>query len=306
MTSIFSAFFRPDIIDGFSSDRMFGVYAQILSVLGVVCTAFLTYETIPYLLRKGNESEAIINLLKLRNEWAMTPKLTNDFDEMKLMVGQDKRESQNILSDGNASVTGKMIILRVLATMTNNMLINYFLIITVAWMLNYTTNYHIAPVILTASRFVGSFFPVFTMDSIKRKIHLTGSSVVAGTLMFIVAIIMVTVTSTTRTISLTLGVLAILFQIIVSLGIDPVQHLLLSEAFSTSKKSWSIALVTSVEDCLQILFIGVQFLPSYPTGGWNVILFLAASIILCSGVLLQFAIPETLKKSLKETRDLFR
>lgn len=283
---------------------VFGIIGLVVTVAGVASTIFLNYETVPFLLRRGNESGAIINLLKLRNESVMTPKLTHDLEEMKLMVGQDVRESSNILADGNVSVTGKMIILRVVAVMTNNFVINYILMSMVMLLLN-GDNYKIAPAVLAGSRFIGSVIPVFSTDFFRRKSHLAVSSVTSGLLLLLLAIIISTISSPPSSYWI-FGTLAIVFQLFVSIGIDPLQHLLLSEAFSTTKKGWSIALVTSVDYCLQILFIFLLFLAPINELRLNVIQFASAGVILALALFLHLALPETFKKSIKETRDLFR
>ncbi|KAG4076838.1 hypothetical protein HA402_004440 [Bradysia odoriphaga] len=284
---------------------VFGVIALAVTVLAIVFTIFLTYESVPFLLRRGNESEAIINLLKLRNESFMTPKLTHDLEEMKLMVGQDVRENANILADRNASVTGKMVTLRVLAVMTNNFMLNYTLISMVALLFDWD-NYHMAPAVLSGSRFIGSLVPVFSTDFFKRKSHLAVSSVTSGSLLLVLAIIVETVSFSSSSSYWILGVLSIAFQLFVSIGIDPLQHLLLSEAFSTSKKAWSMALVTSVDYCLQILFVGLLFLTPMTSLRLKVLRFITVGIMLVLALFLQLALPETFKKSIKETRDLFR
>jgi len=288
-----------------SSDLVFGIFALIFSVLGIICTTFLTYESIPFLLRRDNEPEAIVNLLQLRNESVMTAKLTDELDEMRLMVGQDKQDNENIFSNGNGSATGKLIALRILSTMTNNYLINNILISLTATLLG-LNSFPMAPVILSGSRFAASFIPVVSTDFIKNKTHLTVSGATSGIVMLVLAIVLTTIDAYVESnIYKLMAALCIIFQISVSIGIDPMQHLLLSEAFSTSKKAWSIALVTSVEYLLQILFIGVYYVDIIDKTRLLAIAYVTAGVILASALLLHFAIPETFKKSLKETRDLF-
>lgn len=289
-----------------TSDFIFGIVGLVLSVLGIVCATFQIYESIPFLLRRNNESEATSNLLKLRNESVMTSQLANDLDEMRLMVAQDKQDNRNILTSGNASATGKMVVLRVLSTLTNNFIINTLLISMVSTLLNPYNIYGepLAPMVLSGSRVAASFIPVFSTDFFRRKTHLTVSSATSGILLLIIAIIIAAINYFTTSNYWVLGVFAIIFQIFVSIGIDPMQHLLLSEAFSTSKKAWSIALVTTIEYLLQILFIGLSFLP-IDRVRILVILFVTAGIMLPLALFLQLALPETFKKSIKETRDLF-
>lgn len=165
-------------------------------------------------------------------------------------------------------------------------------------------SYQMAPAFLSGSRFIGSLVPVFSTDFFKRKSHLAVSSVTSGLLLLLLAIIIATVSSPS---SLWIfGTLSIAFQLFASIGIDPMQHLLLSEAFSTSKKPWSIMVVTSVDYCLQILFIGLVFVDSITSLRLNVILFTSTAVMLGLSLFLHLALPETFKKSIKETRDLFR
>lgn len=289
-----------------SADAIVGIFGLVVTVLGIICNIFLTYESIPYLLRRDNNAEATVNMLKLRSESVMTTELTNELDEMKLMVTQDKQHNQNILSNGNASAIGKMIVLRIVSTLTNNFFLNYTLISITTILLPFES-YYLAPLILATPRFVASFIPIVSTDFIKRKLHLTGSGFISGILMLIIAIIIASINEYQLSTTWVLAALCIAFQFFVALGIDPMQHVLLSEAFSTSKKAWSIAVVTSAEYLLQIMFIGVFF--SGPGAiyriGLMVLLFITAGLILVFVLLLQSAIPETFKTSLREARDLF-
>lgn len=313
---IFSGVFLSSILVAYAANEygededitgVFGIIGLVITILSVACTIFLAYETLPFLLRRDNESAAIINLLKLRNESVMTPKLSHDLDEIKLMVGQDVRENRNVLTDGNASAMGKMIMLRVLAVMTNNFMINVTLVSMTALLFNWN-NIEMAPTVLSGARFIGSLVPVFSTDFFRRKSHLAVSTVTSGLLLLILAIIFTTVAFNSTFPYWIFGALGIAFQLFVSVGIDPMQHLLLSEAFATSKKAWSIALVTSADYCLQILFVGVFFLAGIIGLRMNVttILFTTAGVMLTLALFLQLALPETFKKSIKETRDLFR
>ncbi|KAJ6636028.1 Solute carrier family 2, facilitated glucose transporter member 2 [Pseudolycoriella hygida] len=307
MSTVLRAITTPYIFesDNMDNNMIVGICGLILSILGIVSTTFLTYESIPYLLRRGNEPEAVVNLMMLRNESYMTPNLVEDLNEMRTMVLQDKEENMNVLANGNASAMGKMMVLRVLATLTSNYLINSLLIIMIMLLLQ-SQSYYMAPVILSGSRFAASFIPVFSTDLFKRKIHLTVSSVTSGTLMLALAIIFASVDIFLSTTYWVPAALCIVTQIFVSLGIDPMQHLLLSEAFSTSTKPWSIAWVTSIEYVLQILFIVLYFVGQIDRVRIIAIFFVTAGVMLALAIFLQLAIPETFGKSIKETRDLFR
>lgn len=292
-------------VGAFNSDRILGMFGLLFSMLGIFSTVFLTYESIPYLLRRGKDSEAVVNMLKLRNESVMTTKLTNDLDEMRLMVAQDRQDNQNIFTNGNGSATGRMVALRTLSILTNNFLLNIIMMGLTMRILD-PAYYHISAVILTGIRFGGSFVPIFTTDFVRRKIHLTGSGVACGSLMLILAIIMVSVSEFGSKTSWIPAALCIAFQLFASIGIDPIEHILLSEAFSTSKKAWSIAYVTAVEYILQMLLIGIFFIEGITYLTMISVLFTTAGLMFALVFVLQLSIPETLNLTMIETRDSFR
>lgn len=291
----------------FNSDRILGMFGLSFSMLSIFCTMFLTYESIPYLLRHGKESEAVVNMLKLRNESVFSTKLTSDLDELRLMVSQDKQDNQNIFSDGNTAATMKMIALRMLSILTNNFMLNVIMMVITVRILT-PRYYHMTAVILTGTRFGMSFIPIITADFVRRKIHLTVSGLTSSVLLLTLAIIMASVNEFGAATFWIPPAMCILLQFFVSIGIDPIQHILLSEAFSTSKKAWSIAFVTSVEYLFQILLIGLFFIDGMSMYYLTMIsvLFTTAGLMFALLLVLQLSIPETLNLSLKETRDLFR
>lgn len=291
--------------EAFNSDRILGIIGLFFSMLGMLCTMFLTYESIPYLLRHDKDSEAVVNMLKLRNESVLTKKLADDLDEMRLMVAQDRQDSRNIFTNGNGYATGRMVALRTLSILTNNFLLNVIMMGLMMRILE-KSYYHISAVILTGTRFTGSFVPIFTTDFVRRKTHLTGAGVACGILMLVLAVTMVSVTEFGAQTSWIPAALCIAFQLFASIGIDPIEHILLSEAFSTSKKAWSIAYVTAFEYILQMLLIGIFFIDGITYLTMISVLFTTAGLMFALVLILQLSIPETLNVTMMETRDLFR
>lgn len=292
-------------VGAFNSDRILGMFGLSFSMLGIFGTVFLTYESVPFLLRRDKDSEAVVNMLKLRNESALTTKLTNDLDELKLMVSQDKMESENIFVNGNLLAMAKMVGLQMLSTLTNNFLLNVIMIALCMEVFE-PDNYHISAVLLSGIRFAGSFIAIFTTDFIRRKIHLTGSGVTCATLILVLAITVVSVNEFGTKTSWIPATLCIAFQLFASIGIDPIQQILVSEAFSTSKKAWSIAYVATTENIFQLLLIGCFFIDGITYLTMIAVLFTTAGLMFALVVVLQLSIPETLSLTIRETRDLFR
>lgn len=292
-------------VGAFNSDRILGMFGLAFSMLGILCTTFFTYESIPYLIRRGKDTEAVVNMLKLRNESALTTKLTNDLAEVRLMVAQDRQDNQNIFSNGNFSSTGRMIALRMLSSLTDNFLLHVIMIGLTVEILE-PEYYHISAVVLTSTRFGGSIIPIFTTDYVRRKIHLIASGVACGLLILALAITMVSVDKFGPKTFWIPATLCILFQLSASIGISPIEHILLSEAFSTSKKAWSIAYVTAAEYILQMLLIGFYFIDGITYVSMIAVLFTTAGLMFALLLVLQLSIPETINLTIKETRDLFR
>ncbi len=292
-------------VGAFNSDRILGMFGLSFSMLAILCTVFMTYESIPFLLRHGKDSEAVVNMLKLRNESVLTTKLTKDLDDMKLMVDEDKKENQNIFTNGNGSVTAKIIGLQMLSTLTNNFLLNVIMM-GLTMQIFEPDNYHISAVVLSGTRFVGSLIQIFTADFVPRKIHFIASGVTCGALILVLAITLVSVGEFGRNTFWIPAAMCIVFQLSASIGIEPIGHIMFSEAFSTSKKAWSIAYVTATEYILQMMLIGIFFIDGMTYLTVIAVLFTAAGLLFALLLMLQLSIPETINLTIRETRDLFR
>lgn len=286
--------------DPFNSDRVLGIIGLILATISVVCTIFLDRESVAYLLVRNKEDEALECMKCLRSETNETWQVTEDVEEMHRMVKEDEKDGKNIFTEGNARPLASMTILYFLAVLTNNYLMNIilfnFLSIAIGW-----ENYMYAPLILASVRAVIGILSIFFSDIVGRKIHLT----VTGVTLFIVIVITIIIFFVDLHFWL-LGSFAILFQLFVAIGIDPIQHVYLSEAFSTSKKSFSIAFVMVAENSLQIVFISLYYVDVISSA--NIFVLVASCIfgVCIFVVILMLILPETMGTSLKEARDEFR
>lgn len=286
--------------DNVNSDRVIGIIGLLISVVSFFCTFFLTTESAPYLLVRNKDDEAVDSMIELRAEISETWRITNDIEELKTMILEDQNDGRNIFTEGNAKPLALMLILNVLSVLTNNYLLNIilfnFLALSIGW-----PNFMLAPVILAAVRAGVSIISVFVADILGRKMHIT----MTGITLLIAIIIVIIVFFTSPHIWL-LGSFTIAFQIFVAIGVDPVQHVLLSEAFSTSKKPLSIAFVTAFENLLQILFIGMYFMNAISSSDTYILVGCCIVFMLVLVSILQLLLPETRGMSLKEARDEFR
>lgn len=286
--------------DHFNSDRIIGIIGLILSVLSVVCTIFLNRESVAYLLVRNKDDEALDCMKDLRCETSETWRLDDDIQELHAMVLEDERHGRNIFTEGNSKPLALMIVLFFLGMLTNNYLLNIilfnFLGLAIGW-----PNFLYAPLILASARTITSIFMIFFSDVIGRKIHLT----ITGVTLFIIVFVAIIVFFTSPHIWI-FGAFAILYQVLVAIGVDPIQHIYLSEAFATAKKPISIACVMAVENALQIFFIGMYFIRAISSADTYMLVASCIFLVCVMTVMLLLVLPETKGSSLKEARDEFR
>ncbi|KAJ6635939.1 Solute carrier family 2, facilitated glucose transporter member 3 [Pseudolycoriella hygida] len=289
-----------------SSDRMIGIFGLVFSVLALTYTMFWTEESVVYLLNRGKLGEALELLSKLRNEPEASTSVADDFEEMRLMVNRDKLENQNIFLNNNEKPLGLMVALKFLHILTNNFMINWiFMIITTGILPR--GNRRLSPVILSAVRFIGSFIQTFLGDSFGRKTFLNTSCTLAGVTVLILEILLIAVTDYTQATYGLVSALCIAFQFFVAFGIDPMHNVILSEAFSTSKKNWSLVFVNTCENVAHMLLIGICFVDGVIFSSvYHLVLFISVTFILILIVILVFYLPETQGLSLGQSRDAFR
>ncbi|KAG4067418.1 hypothetical protein HA402_009655 [Bradysia odoriphaga] len=286
--------------DQFNSDRIIGIIGLILSALSVVCTIFMDIESVAYLLVRNKDDEALECMKDLRCETNETWRLTDDIQELHSMVQEDESHGRNIFTEGNSKPLALMIVLFFVGMLTNNYLVNIILFNFLALALDWP-NFLYSPLILASVRAATSLIMIFFSDVIGRKIHLT----VTGVTLFITIVIAIVVFFTAPDLWV-VGAFAILFQVFVAIGIDPIQHIYLSEAFATSKKPVSIACVMAVENALQILFIGMYFIRAISSADTYILVASCIFLICVMIILLLLVLPETKGSSLKEARDEFR
>lgn len=300
-TAIFGTTSKERLDNG---DMYFGVITLVHSLFGLLFIPFLTYESVPFLLRNGQEQEALTTMMKLRNETFETWTIRTDFQEMKQIISEDANDGLNIFTNGNLKPIVLITANRVLAFLTSNMILNAVMIELTQSVFSDNSEYsYFGGVILALARFVFALISLFTLDYFKRKQLLS----ITGGIMVIVLLVY-TVLSIGFQLEVEDNWLPALFfcafQVLVSIGIDPLYHVLTAEAFNSSPKAyWSISFVTCVEHTLQIVAI-IIFL----TTEINVYLVLFTTAIGAFLLLLslEFYMPETKGLSVRQARREFR
>lgn len=276
-----------------------------LSVMAIVATKFATYETPAFLLRSGNEREALNMITKLRGESTETVAVRQDFEEVKEMVNEEKSLNRNIFSEGNLRPLLQMICARLLYQLGNNLTLNVVLWIFTFILMQWV---ELAALTLLIVRQIGSVIPLFTLHYKSHKLHLTVSGIMSSLVLLAFGIVLATSMSGIPDLFIVPGIFCILFQPFAAVGIDVVPAIYLGESFSGPKSPLAITVVTIIEYLFGILFVYIGHLilysPIVPESIY-LIVFLSAGVMFCLTLILQFTLPETRPLSLRIARNTF-
>ncbi|KAJ6633817.1 putative metabolite transport protein CsbC [Pseudolycoriella hygida] len=297
---------------GIRIEQMIGILVICFTLMGVAFTPCLTYESVTFLLHRNNERQALENMIKLRNETFVTWSISNDLQELKLMVAEDKVKSKNIVKDSNKRPLLLMLALSVISVLSSNLILNTHLIeITAKSFLStfYGTypgiaSTAVASVILVTFRYCSGLVMIFSGDLFSRKKCLRLSAAIAALSLLATHILSSFNLENASGINWIPGVLTIVFQISVGAGVEPMLHVLMSEAFSTAKKYWSIALVVTLHSLMQMAIVaGLHSINESIIA--SIFIYLSVVLIALLTLVLHFKLPETRGISLRQARDEF-
>lgn len=288
-----------------NAEMYFGVITLVHTMFGLLMIPFLTYDSVSFLLRKGQEHEALTTMMKLRNETFETWTIRNDFQELKEMVSEDSNDGLNIITNGNLKPLILITAIRVLTFLTSNMILNAIMIgLTQSIFADSVELAYIGGVTLSFARFLFALISLFALDNFKRKRLL---SITVG--IMVIVLLVYTVLSLGFQMELEDNWLPALFfcafQLLASIGIDPLNHVLTAEAFSSSPKAyWSISFVTCIEHALHIVAI-IIFMTNVVNNVYTM-LFITAIGALLLILILEIYMPETQGLSVRQARREFR
>lgn len=236
-----------------NNDLVIGILGLVFAVVALLLTPLMPYESIVFLMRRGEERKALENLLKLRSETTETASIQSELQDFTNMLEQDKNIGANIFLDQNIRPLFLVTIMRIMAILANNIIINTVMIAGTHVLLHHVEVPQNA-LILVSIRFAVSFVPLIWSDTFLHKTMLNYSTVVSSSFTLLVGIMMVAIAGHEINFYFALFFFVQAFS---SFGIDPMQHIVMSEAFSTAKKPWSITFATTIENALQIVVIAV-------------------------------------------------
>lgn len=281
----------------------FGIVLILLPIVAIIMNHFLTFESITRLLKMGMEDEARNILNESRRGKIDAAVIQYEIDERKHMLCEDYDDYDEskftsflkLFTNGNAITLIWMILLRVLNVLTANMYLFILSAISIYRDLNYLMH-----IVLMFTRLLIVMIPQYSIDKLGRRSLLLTSGIGSSILLFPF------VAHNMDYIQLRGDLLAIItfgIHIFAALGIEPVQHIYVTEAFPLSKRNGSLAIVTCIEYILQEiiaiwLILGEEIL-------LKCLLIASPFAVLLLTIILFAKLPETKSMPLRRCRDEF-
>lgn len=288
------------------SARLVGIFVIVFAVLGLILNYFLTVESVHFLMDLDQKHEATTALTKLRSEKSSDSlTITREINQIEEMMNQANEENRNIFKNENFRPLLVIIIVKVIAFLTNNAIINTMIVRAVQVKLEDNTMLFVAPLVFAGVRLFFGFFSLICGDYLTRK-RLISFGAISGIFLAAYSFMMMTEPILCPYPGGFVILLAC-FQAALGFGADPVVHVITSEAFAKNKKRLSIASTTIIEYVLQL----IAMITVHQIGADSEIsmygLMLGTAIVLqISGGTLSFAMPIANNLSLKQCRDVYR
>lgn len=276
----------------------FGFDLIAVGVVTLVLNTILTNESVQYYLARGKVAKAQKKFSRLHNEREPSAGTLRNFDEVRTMVSEDMENGQNIFGGGN---------FKPLCTVLSARLLHLFLT-SVPWIM-YTLSWaKVTPM------------PIHTYDD-QFLIKLCAIRIIVGTIVLAIAaclgrqkflyvsviVIACGLVSFQGIISNVMDINAVVLMTYtlpitfecLSFGLDFYQQEQSVEAFTTTKKAWSLATIGILEQFTHIALIAAAM-----TLMREAFIFVGVGIVVLSCILL-LVVPDTRKLTLRETRNKF-
>lgn len=301
LSSLAYAFTFTELLRGRNSIALNGFELMLWGGLTLIVTPFLTNETVPFLLMHKKESKALKKLTKLNSERRVSSRTVRQFEQLKSMVKEDQCISKNILTGGNLRPLFMVINARLLSLLTSSIPLTFILIQLGVFVLQQSnqrlwfSEIHLLRIVggilaLTIASWAGRHKLFYSLSTLFTCAFIF---VASGTLFFPFH------RSLERFDTILIYVGFAVYGLI-SLGIDAYQHIHTIEAFSFTKKPWSISTVAIIEHIAHALLIAGYCMRMYTVLaiGTTVLAFIVPIILLVM-------VPDTHGLSLLQIRNKF-
>ncbi|XP_062558714.1 D-xylose-proton symporter-like [Armigeres subalbatus] len=282
--------------------RIFGIIGVLSILMAVAIGQFMSIESPIFLVRNNRDAEAIRTLMKLRSETMESFDVRNAFAEIKDMLREDSNTSCKVLADGNWFPLLLTCVGKIGAALSFNAAVNRvrLAIIDQVFCMNM---YCFSAIVIIAIRCTIGIIAVFTVDKYGRKPQQAISTFLSGAILTSVGVVYLITEKINRT---AMVVVLLIYDAVACIGVTQVPDVHLSEAFPTTKKNLSIALVLTVECAAQVMMLSISYWWDYSNPDiYGPILLACGLPMIMISIFLYQILPETAKLSLRNSRAAF-
>lgn len=283
--------------------RIVGIAGAMSILIAVAVGQFMSYESPVFLVRKNRDADAVRSLMKLRLESTETIEVRQAFVDIKVMLREDSCTSSSIVADGNWRPLVWICFGKVAATLSFNSAVN-LVRLTFIDKIFCIEVYSLSALVILGIRALSGIVFIYTIDKFGRKPHQALSALFSGAVLSSMGIVYLIVESVDK-----YAVVAVflIYDIFACAGVTLVPDVHLSEAFPTTKKSFSVATVLTVESLTHVLILSIGSLSWDYTDCdfYGTILLSCGLPMMMIGAFLHVMIPETAKLSLRQSRAAF-
>lgn len=224
--------------------RINGGLSCFLSLIAIISTLKFTKESVIDLIRKGQNVKALRTLQELRGEKFETTMIRDDFDEIKVMLIEDKFvESNSIFLDSNMRPLLTLLLLKISLVLSFNYSLNL-----IRLNVDFASDWKLIWMLLPRI-FIGIFITISIEQG--RRMHFISSAICVSLTLITLGIL--------KFLQVQYNVIDLLifiaFEIAAAIGLGACSHVYDAEAFRSIKKAKSVAFLSVFEHILQIAFI---------------------------------------------------
>lgn len=236
----------------YSENQILGALGTLFSAIAVILPMFLTLESVVTEAKRGNDSNALDNMARLRREPREGPHLQYDFLQIKAMLVEDKNQNVGPFQEGNSRAMFTVILARILLVLSLNYGIN---MLRVQWVNVFTTQSG-SPSLSFGLRWLVFIVISWYADSIGRRVLLVVSGFSSAACLMGLVICSFVVAEGN---SPAQGILSLIFDGAVGLGVLYIPDVLMGEAFPQNKKFASSIVACVIENLVQALIVGLLY-----------------------------------------------
>ncbi|XP_065082346.1 uncharacterized protein LOC135704767 [Ochlerotatus camptorhynchus] len=283
--------------------RIVGIAGAMSVLFAVAVGQFMSYESPVFLIRKDRDAEAVRSLMKLRLESTETIEVRQAFVDIKVMLREDSCTSNSIVADGNWRPLAWICLGKVAATLSFNAAVN-LVRLTFIDDIFYIEVYSLSGLVILGMRALFGIVFIYTVDKYGRKKQQALSALFSGAVLSFMGIVFLIVESIDR---YAVFAVFLVYDMFACAGVTLVPDVHLSEAFPTTKKSFSVATVLTVESLTHVLILSIGSLSWDYTDYdfYGIILLTCGLPMMTIAAFLYLMIPETAKLSLRQSRAAF-